>query len=240
MKPKTLKTTQHTIELATGSETERLPIIIRKHPRSRSMVIRYQPLQHQICLTLPRHATIAQGLHFVEEKRSWLEKQLHDKAKHIPLTEGHRIPILGKTYTLCHVGGRGVVTAEDDRILVPGDAIFMKRRVREWLKQQVRQEIAALVSAKSQQLQRPYRKISLRDTISRWGSCSYDGNLSFSWRLAFAPRPILEYVVSHEVAHLKHHDHSPAFWMAVESLYPDHAAAREWLRTHGATLYAYG
>ena len=83
-------------------------------------------------------------------------------------------------------------------------------------------------------------KITLRDTSSRWGSCSRGGNLSFSWRIVFAPREVLDYLVAHEVAHLKHPHHRSSFWQTVEQLCPQYKTHRAWLKTHGAGLYAYG
>lgn len=176
----------------------------------------------------------------MEEKKKWLEGQLKEHPARVPFDNGQSIPVFGKEYTLHHTGGRGVVTIEDDRILVPGEADFMARRLRDWLKQKLREEITALAAAKTQMIDKPLRRISLRDTVSRWGSCSYRGDLSFSWRLVFAPYEVLEYIVSHEVAHMRHHDHGPDFWQLVETLHPGHNPFREWLRIHGSRLYSYG
>jgi predicted metal-dependent hydrolase len=240
MNNKALNASQYTIELSVGPETERLPVVIRKHPRSRHMVIRYEPLQHHIALTLPRYVTIKQGLHFVEEKRKWIERQIKDKAERIPFDCGQPLTLLGKNYTLAHIGGRGVVRIEGERIVVPGEAEFMRRRVREWLKKYARDEITKIAAAKAEIIKKTPGKVSVRDTRSRWGSCSPDGSLSFSWRLAFAPYEVLEYVVCHEVAHLLHHNHGPAFWQVTAFLCPEHEKARQWLRSNGASLHAYG
>ena len=217
-----------------------LPVIIRKHPKSRRMILRYQPLQHHVSLTLPRYVSIRQGLTFVEEKRAWLESQLTEKTQIIPLQDGQMIPVLGKRYTLRHTGGRGLIGIDGEHIMVPGDMAFMKRRVLEWLKRQGRNEITRLANEKSAIINKSVSRISLRDTSSRWGSCSHDGNLSFSWRLVFAPIEVLDYVVSHEVAHLRHLDHSPAFWSTVATLHPQYEKARHWLKANGQSLYAYG
>ena len=240
MKPNPVKPTPYFIELAIGSTVESLPVIIRKHPKSQRMVIRYHPIQHHVALTLPRYVTIKQGLHFVSEKREWLARQIESIQKFVPFSDGQIIPVLGKKYILTHVGGRGVVGIEDDRIIVPGDVEFMERRVREWLKRMARDSITSIANAKAKLIGKNVKRISLRDTSSRWGSCSHNGNLSFSWRLVFAPYEVLDYVTCHEVAHLKHHDHSPAFWMQVEKLFPDYDNAKQWLKTHGPQLYLYG
>jgi len=91
----------------------------------------------------------------------------------------------------------------------------MARRVRDWLSALAKEEIAPLVRDKTQLIERPAGRITIRDTKSRWGSCSHDGNLSFCWGLVMAPASVLDYVVAHEVAHLRWNDHGPGFWGAV-------------------------
>lgn len=81
-----------------------------------------------------------------------------------------------------------------------------------------------------------YNRITIRDQKTRWGSCSARGTLSFNWRLMLAPPAILDYVVVHELCHLTHMDHSPAFWQAVEEVCPDYRTARKWLKDHGQEL----
>jgi predicted metal-dependent hydrolase len=82
-------------------------------------------------------------------------------------------------------------------------------------------------------------RIAIRDTRSRWGSCSSTGTLSFTWRLALAPRRVLDYVVVHELCHLVHHDHSHRFWSLVERVRPDWREDKRWLDDHGWELLAY-
>lgn len=81
-----------------------------------------------------------------------------------------------------------------------------------------------------------YSRISIRNQKTRWGSCSAKGTLSFNWRLMLAPPSILDYVVVHELCHLTHMNHSPAFWQAVEKAFPDYRNARKWLKDHGSEL----
>jgi predicted metal-dependent hydrolase len=88
-------------------------------------------------------------------------------------------------------------------------------------------------------------KVNVRDTSSRWGSCTHGGRLSFCWRLILAPDHVLTYVIAHEVAHLKHMNHGRHFWRTVDELMAQEdiphksASARQWLRLHGASLYRY-
>ncbi len=221
--------------LTLGEET--LPIVIRRHRASRRIVIRYRPLDHSLRLTLPRHATIRQGLRFIEEKQSWIAAQVKARPKKAPLGHGQAISVLGKPYTLSHSGGRGVVHIEGETIIVPGAEEFIARRVKDWLIATARAEITRLAHEKAALLNKKIRRISLRDTTSHWGSCSHDGGLSFSWRLALAPYEALDYVVCHEVAHLAELNHSPKFWAIVEALCPDYRRWRQWIKQNGSELY---
>jgi predicted metal-dependent hydrolase len=102
-----------------------------------------------------------------------------------------------------------------------------------------RRNVTAAAVRHAARIRVAYRRITIRDTRSRWGSCSRTGSLSFSWRLALAPHEILEYVVVHELCHLRHLDHSPQFWSLVECAWPEYREHRRWLDAHGWELLAY-
>jgi predicted metal-dependent hydrolase len=230
----------HFFEIGTASTSLRLPIEIRKHPSSRRITLRYQPLLHSLMLTIPRYVSIKQGLHFVEEKRKWIEKQIDETVQQFPFENGAVLPILGRLCRIRHVGGRSAVTLVEDELQVGGDPQFLARRVRDWLKEEARRRIGELAHAKAEVIGRRVRGISVRDTTSRWGSCSHSGSLSFSWRLILAPYEVFDYVVSHEVAHLQEFNHSKAFWQTVGRICPEYERWKGWLATNGQTLYAYG
>jgi len=217
----------------------RLPIKIKKLRSSRRLIVRYQPLQKSLSLTLPQAASIKQGLHFVNEKREWILKQINEHSNIIYFVDGALIPVLGNNIELKHVGGRGLASENDNVLYVYGDVEFMPRRVRDWLVQRLKSEILYLTEKYSAQLDVKIKAVSLRDTSSHWGSCSYGGNLSFSWRLVFAPYEVMSYVVAHEVAHIREHNHSPAFWKLVEQLHPEFKEERVWLKKNGKLLYMY-
>ena len=102
-----------------------------------------------------------------------------------------------------------------------------------------RRLIAETAAAEAPRLGVAYQRIAIRDTRSRWGSCSPRGTLSFSWRLALAPRPILDYVVVHELCHLVHLDHSQRFWSLLAEARPTYQDEEAWLDDHGWELLAY-
>lgn len=225
---------------ASASAAEPVPILVRKRKGAKSMVLRYRPQTHALALTLPHHVSIARGLRFVEDKRQWVMQQLEKKPQTVPFDDGQIIPVLGESLRLKHVGGRGVISRREGDVLVPGDREFMTRRVREWLMNEARLAIGDLAQGKARLIRRRIARITLRDMHSLWGSCTQDGKLSFSWRLALAPPEVLDYLVSHEVAHLAELNHGPAFWRVVETLCPGWRKARAWLKRHGDTLYGYG
>src|SRR5207248_8410440 len=114
------------------------------------------------------------------------------------------------------------------------------RRVRDHLAALARQECLRRARELAARIDRKIGRISVRDTTSRWGSCSASGNLAFSWRLVLAPEAVLDYVVAHEVAHLAELNHGPRFWRLVQSLTPDHDGPRAWLNRHRSRLWSYG
>ena len=102
-----------------------------------------------------------------------------------------------------------------------------------------RRAVAETATREAARLGVAFKRITIRDTRSRWGSCSTTGTLSFSWRLVLAPREILDYVVVHELCHLRHHDHSSRFWAFVAEAWPKYHEHKAWLDAHGWELLAY-
>jgi predicted metal-dependent hydrolase len=138
---------------------------------------------------------------------------------------------------------RGLVrveTGETLRLVVPGGLDHVPRRVADWLKAEARRDLLARSRHHAEAMEARFSRVSVRDTVSRWGSCSTDGNLSYSWRLILTPPFVLDYVCAHEVAHLKHMNHGPRFWALVERHAPRMDEARAWLKREGARLQRYG
>jgi hypothetical protein len=132
------------------------------------------------------------------------------------------------------------VTRVDGEIRVRGDPAHLPRRVRDYLIGVARQEMTRRARLLADRIGRRITRVTVRDTTSRWGSCSATGCLSFSWRLILAPESVLDYVVAHEVAHLAEMNHGPRFWGLVRSMTLDHEGPRAWLNRHRSRLWAYG
>ena len=172
------------------------------------------------------------------DKQEWIAKHLSKRPDHSSVEIGAVLPIQGVDRAIIAGTGRGL-TLSDDTLAVPGDPKTAPRRIQAFLKHMARDRLAQASDSYAGKLGLPYSKLTLRDTRSRWGSCSSAGALMYSWRLILAPRDVLDYVAAHEVAHLKHMDHSADFWRVVQDLYGDHKPQRTWLRTDGLALHRY-
>ncbi|RKF12915.1 M48 family peptidase [Roseovarius spongiae] len=215
-----------------------IPLVLRRSARARRISLRVSALDGRVTLTLPRGLPEREALDFARSKQGWLESQLERQEPEVVVSLGAQLPVEGRMLTLAPGNGRRVL-AEGSRLLVPGNAEAAGARVRAWLRTLARERLAEASDRHADALGRDYDRITLRDTRSRWGSCTADGGLMYSWRLILAPPEVLDYVAAHEVAHLRHMDHSPAFWGAVERLMPGYAEPRKWLRVNGAGLHRY-
>lgn len=218
-----------------------LPIDIRINPRARRLILRLER-PHTIRVTCPSRRHIKDALAMVAARRSWIADRLREAPAPVPFTPGAKLPILGTHYTVCPAPDpRQAARIEGTAILTGGKSDEgVARRIETCLRKLAADTCRAHATELAQQAGVTLGTISVRQMTSRWGSCAASGNLSFNWRLIFAPPWVLRYVVAHEVAHRHHMDHSPAFWAVVSTLDPDYQTAEEWLRDYGVDLHAYG
>ncbi len=192
-------------------------------------------------LTLPKRASLKDGLCFAQSREQWLLSQITRQGARIRFLDGALIPVFGNPHLIKKIDAqRGLARMEGGVIYVPGDKAGFERRIREVLKTALLHEVSYLTKEKSQRIGRHVRSITLKDTTSRWGSCSPGGDITFSWRMVFAPYAVLDYLVAHEVAHLQEMNHSEHFWTIVALLCPEYKRQRNWLKREGERLYRYG
>jgi len=215
-----------------------IPIILRKSARAKRISLRISQLDGRVTLTLPKRVSEAEGIAFAREKETWLRGHLDQRGVDLDITIGTSLPIEGTQRKLQSGPGRRVVL-DDDTLFVPGAPEQAGTRVHAFLKQMARDRLAAASDHYAGVLGKPYARISIRDTRSRWGSCSGSGTLMYSWRLILCPPDVLNYVAGHEVAHLAEMNHSSAFWNTVTRIHGPYAAPRAWLRKNGSGLHAY-
>ena len=215
-----------------------IPLTLRRSARARRITLRISSLDGRVTLTLPRGVAEVEALSFAQAKEGWIRKHLAQQVEQVLLGFDSVLPIEGQTYRVQAGPGRSV-RVEDDTLRVPGPPDQIARRVQGYLKARARDALVTASDHYAAQLGRQYAAIALRDTRSRWGSCSSAGRLMFSWRLIMAPPVVLAYVAAHEVAHLAEMNHSRAFWRTVERIHGPYTDQRHWLRTQGNALHAY-
>jgi predicted metal-dependent hydrolase len=218
------------------------PISIRISPRARRIALRINAAQRTVELVLPPGVPKSHGLRFAQSKRGWIAARLAALPPSVPFAEGAIVPVFGVPHRIRREidAAAPPVAIVDGEIRVRGEPVHLARRVRDFLMAKAGKELSLRARRLAARIGRDITQITVRDTRSRWGSCSGRGNISFSWRLIFAPEPVIDYVVAHEVSHLVEMNHGPRFWRLVESLSPDSGAPRAWLKRHRSRLFSYG
>jgi len=221
-----------------------VPVTLRLNPRARRLIVKVNPSSGEVTVVAPSRRALEGALAFARSESDWISKRLARVPKPVPLGIGERVPFRGELHLIVEgEKGRAPVWADEEDgepvILVSGRTEHVSRRVLDFLKREARKTLEARTAFYADRLGIKPRRITVRDTASRWGSCSAQRMLSFSWRLILAPDHVLDYVVAHEVAHMKEMNHSPRFWHQVEMLGADVKRAQRWLSEHGAMLHRY-
>ncbi len=236
----------------------------RRSARARRVSLRIDARSGSVVVTLPPRAGRRQGMALLSVHAAWVAERLAMLAPHLALAPGAAVPLGGAPHVLRHrpgaaapdqaealghtetlgqaaaPGQAGAAWLEPGAIVLGGAEATVARRAGEFLKAEARRRITALAGGHTAQLGVQLGGIRLKDTRSRWGSCAPDGTLAFSWRLVMAPDWVLDYVVAHEVAHLRELNHSDRFWALVAGLTPHRDAAVAWLKAHGPGLLRVG
>lgn len=218
--------------------TPPVEITLRRSARARRYALRVSRIDGAVTLSLPLRAPEAEALAFAREKADWIRAALSAAPLREAVGAGTSLPVEGRLVRVSPAPVRMPQIVADE-LLVPERAGRVARQVESFLKVRARDRLAAACDGHALRLGRAYHSLSLRDTRSRWGSCSAAGRLMFSWRLILCPPEVLDYVAAHEVAHLAEMNHSEAFWRVVARLCPDYGQRRSWLRRHGQALHAY-
>lgn len=219
-------------------------VTLRRSPRSRRLTLRLSNATGALTLTAPPQVRLSAITAFLDRQRPWIEERLTRQPRRLRFTDGAMVPLRGIAHRLRESGNyRGRVEVEEGGtpcIVVPGAAPHVERRLVDYLKAEARHDLERAVATYTGLIGATATRLVLRDGSSRWGSCAANGTLSFSWRLILAPPLVLDYVAAHEVAHLKHMNHGPAFWRLLHEICSQTDCAKAWLNAHGTTLHAYG
>ena len=228
----------HQIHLPRGKSAL---LAIQISPRARRISLRVVPGKGCFDLVVPQGVATAKALEFAQSKAYWLASRCEIATKKQPFAKGMLIQFRGNRITIeTTQQALRRVELTQDKLIVWDIRGNVDELVSDWLKHQAKQRFFELANEKAAKLGKSFNNIKVRDTKTRWGSCSVRGNLNFSWRLIMAPDFVTDYIAAHEVAHLAHMNHSPNFWDKVAQLSPNTKKAKDWLREYGASLHLLG
>lgn len=223
-------------------EGEAIPVRVKRNPRARRISMRADPVRREIRITMPPYTPSVTALEFVHKKREWIAARLNSAPQAAPLVHGAEIAICGETHIICWQESwpRRIVRAEGE-MRVGGPEAMMGQRILRWLKNEARRVFAQDIVYYCQVAGEEVPHLSLGDPRSRWGSCSRRGTISLSWRLIMAPDYVRRSVIAHEVAHIRHMDHSRNFYGWLDTIFEhDRKQADRWLKMHGTGLQRVG
>ena len=234
------------LEAGSVLDLDGVPLRLTVNRRARRVSIRIDAARGQAVAVAPSERRLADAVAFARTKTAWIADRLAERpggsGAYVP---GSTVPLEGVDIRLEQIPGsaaaRLVDTPSGMAIRSGGEGEAYARRIENLLKRMARERLAHHTGIHCRALNLKPPRVGIGDPKSRWGSCTPGrGSIRYSWRLILAPPEILDYVAAHEVAHLVHADHSPAFWGVVHQLVGDHKPYRAWLRAHGAGLHAVG
>lgn len=221
-----------------------LPVTVRVSKRARRMALRLDSANRAVMLVIPERASLKKAWHFAREHEAWIRSKLSELPQPVPFVDGCVLPLSGRDRTIrIRIDPSRKTTdiqMEDAFLHVRTNREEPSARIERFLKGFAKDTLSCMAMEKAGAIGKAPSSIRIRDTKSRWGSCGPDGQLSFSWRLIFAPPAAMDYVVGHEIAHLVHMNHGVRFWRLCESLCLDYNSGKRWMRTHGHELLRYG
>ncbi|MDX8405148.1 MAG: SprT family zinc-dependent metalloprotease [Mariprofundus sp.] len=219
---------------------------IVRRPKRKTTSIVIHP-DNRIDVLAPTHISESDIAQWISSKQAWIEKKIHfnsnTRRQHqVKLFRQHEpFTLLGREYTLAiELSGKHHTALNGSQLLcqtaTPDQRETLRKQITHWYRQyalnhlQQRVDFYATLTAPSPAL------VGIKNYRSRWGTCHHDGRIYFNWRIIMAPPHVVDYVVVHELCHLRQHNHSPAYWQLVASVIPDHLLAREWLKVNGLSL----
>ena len=222
-----------------------LRIALRRRPAARRITLRVSAATGEVVITLPSRTAVNTAQRFAASHSGWIAARLARLPARVVFEPDAHVPLRGVPHRVCLRETRGgAVRAEHDGaeavISVACEPAHVARRVRDFLVREARRDLVEAVERYAERMGERPARITLRDTRSRWGSCTARRELNFSWRLILAPPIVLDYLVAHEMAHLREMNHSARFWALLGDLCPAVDAAEAWLKRSGSSLHRYG
>lgn len=229
-----------------------MPNLARIHPdlelrvskQARRMALRLDSKKRVVYLVVPSRTRVDKAYKFAWDQRDWIKRHIEELPQPVPFADGSILPLYGKKVRIKvnydPALKRTDIRLEDNKLIVDTNKEDPAGRIERFLKDYARQALEELSLRKAARINKKVATVNVRDTKSRWGSCNNDGEISYSWRLIFAPRAAMDYVVAHEVAHLAYLDHSDRFWDLCHKLSFSYQTGKDWMQEHGHELMRFG
>lgn len=217
-----------------------LPLKVHSSLKIARLSLRIDTKKRQVILNMPLLCSKKRAYTFVESHLDWIEAHLLKIPVAREFQNNETILLFGQKVTILHVPNSLSSPKLKDNILeVGGDEVFLHRRVKDYIIKQAKTEFFNRSQKLADKLNCKIKNVTIKDTASRWGSCSTLNNINYNWRIALAPDYVIDYLMAHEVAHLRHRDHSANFWACVQELCPNYEQGQIWLKKFGKNLYLY-
>jgi predicted metal-dependent hydrolase len=218
-----------------------VPVRVRRSARAKAYRLSLDQAGGGLRLSLPVRANLKRALGWAQEHEGWVRSQLAKQPERTVLGDGVVFPLEGRQLQICWIEGASrTIRIDGDRLLLGGAAESVGPRVLRWLKLRAKAVLETESHAMALDNDLIVASVGVGDPRSRWGSCASDGSIRYSWRLILCPPEVRRATVAHELAHLLHMDHSPAFHAAHKRILgSDPRPARAWLRAHGAALHRF-
>ncbi|NQY12873.1 MAG: M48 family metallopeptidase [Henriciella sp.] len=220
---------------------ESINVRLEVNPKARRLILRLDERNREAVAVAPSKKKIGEAAAFARDRIDWIAQHLQALPTQLVLQPDAEFMLRGEACLISLDGpGRTAIleAGAPQTLRVPGEIETTGKRVERFLRKTAKQDLSDAVIRYCEQLGVEARRVTVKDTRSRWGSCTSDGRLAFSWRLIMAPPEVLEYVAAHECAHLLEMNHSPAFWGHVSKCRPEWKKERAWLRKNGRDLHA--
>lgn len=217
-----------------------IPYQIKISKRAKRIILRVKSAK--LIVVTPKEISEHRVSKLIAENKDWIlstiEEQQDSLKVGITISDGSEITIMDKAYSvrLLHNQSSAKTSFIDTELVINSPDNSHVTELIRWLRKRYKKIISTRVQTYAKTFGYEVVKVTLRDQSTRWGSCSTNGTISLNWRLIFAPTAVLDYVIIHELAHLKHMNHSKDFWSEVERMMPDYKTYKRWLRQNGQTL----
>jgi predicted metal-dependent hydrolase len=217
---------------------KRLPLLIARNARARRYVLRLRP-DGTARVTVPRGGSVSEARHFADRNLAWLEEQLKRQPVHRPAPSewrpGSEVLFRGEL-VLLEAEANGTIRLGLEKLTASHPASDLRPSVEKHMRRLAERELPLRVMEFAAVHQLPVRRVTVRNQRTRWGSCSRRGTISLNWRLIQSPPFVCDYIILHELMHLREMNHSPRFWRQVDRVCPDYSKAEQWLKQHSRLL----